>query len=1152
MVTTYKIHPAIGIARVGNSPDEFFIGPERVGERPDPPGGFKDADCRVKRQAARFRIFAYHDDETVEEVTADVADITWSVHVANKKAPFPGRGNAEPEADITIDPGLRSLSTPNSIETLDGGTITFSGQNPVEVPLGEMRTDDDGRLLVLGGSGDADTPVGVPVLFFWGNAGWYDDIADGPVTATVTLHEDGSTHDADGAWVIVAPPKFAPDQDSVTTLYDRLTQTMVESALLTEPTTTSYTNDVYPILKRAHDMAWVEGLTAYHQWPHPVTDQTQIDAIMSRVIDPATGGRDMPDLNENTDDQNLTLIQYAHLARWQAGNYTNDWTGVPEPEADITPEGLDRAALEACVGGAFYPGIEAGGRDDGERPILEVTYSEAFRIDHDFTGPGDISASMALPWQADFNACGENWWPVPRPNDVFVNPGDPSLKWDRTIGSHQDMVDNWATLGFVVRQGAEHLETDRCDTSSVQLLTPYLNFLDVPEGPMGTVRELPLAITFEVISEASAVTLEYAPGGAPSHAQLIPVANSVTVGPTAPNGVATARLWLIYQTGAAGSDIPTQVLTVQDPATGRTWDVTVDANTVGRQTTAVGLALDRSGSMSGDRGDGQSKHDSLQEAANLFVEMMLEGDGCGIARFNQDAQELSPVLTLGNGLISDLNRTAIRDVIDGDGLDPSGGTSIGDGIHEARTLLDNAADPYDRDALVVLTDGIENQPQWIADVAADIDARTYAIGFGPPENISVAALQTISGNSGGYTLITGAITGDNRYRLQKQFLQILAGINNAEVVLDPDGEMVPGQVVKVPFRITDADNAIEVVLLTPRPSAVDFRLLSPLGQLIEPWQALSEPTMHYSTADQAAFYRIALPIRVGDDGRFDQAGTWHAVFRLGKPRIDKPDGGPDIDILRRRPRGKVRSKRRASNETERRFDLIQSHAAGDAADSVARGHGTGATVGSQSSRRQPAVPYSVVVHAYSSTTLQASVEQDGYRPGSMVNVRAKVLQSGLAARAATVWAEITGPDGETSTYDLARDQDGEGGRYQARFPVREAGVHRIRVRANGTTRSGYRFSREQSLSAQVWHGADRPGDRASDPRPPTGGRGDGGGDGGGEGGGDAGRDLGRLLWCIFGREGAIDDKLWKRWANKGLKVERLWDCLERYAKGKTS
>jgi len=69
VATVYKIHPAIGIARVGNSPDEFFIGPEKIGQPPDPAGGFKDAQCRVKRQAARFRIFAHHDDGTTDEIT---------------------------------------------------------------------------------------------------------------------------------------------------------------------------------------------------------------------------------------------------------------------------------------------------------------------------------------------------------------------------------------------------------------------------------------------------------------------------------------------------------------------------------------------------------------------------------------------------------------------------------------------------------------------------------------------------------------------------------------------------------------------------------------------------------------------------------------------------------------------------------------------------------------------------------------------------------------------------------------------------------------------------------------------------------------------------------------------------------------------------
>jgi hypothetical protein len=50
------IHPAIGLARVGNSPEEFFIGPEVPGPHPVPEGGFKDTAGRIKRQAARFRL----------------------------------------------------------------------------------------------------------------------------------------------------------------------------------------------------------------------------------------------------------------------------------------------------------------------------------------------------------------------------------------------------------------------------------------------------------------------------------------------------------------------------------------------------------------------------------------------------------------------------------------------------------------------------------------------------------------------------------------------------------------------------------------------------------------------------------------------------------------------------------------------------------------------------------------------------------------------------------------------------------------------------------------------------------------------------------------------------------------------------------------
>ena len=81
------IHPGLGIARLGNSPDQYFIGPEAPGELSKPAGGFKDAAGRIKRQAARFRVYGLDSaGKVVGEVTADVGQVAWRVHLANRKS----------------------------------------------------------------------------------------------------------------------------------------------------------------------------------------------------------------------------------------------------------------------------------------------------------------------------------------------------------------------------------------------------------------------------------------------------------------------------------------------------------------------------------------------------------------------------------------------------------------------------------------------------------------------------------------------------------------------------------------------------------------------------------------------------------------------------------------------------------------------------------------------------------------------------------------------------------------------------------------------------------------------------------------------------------------------------------------------------------
>jgi hypothetical protein len=68
MSKVYKIHPGIGIARVGKSTAGYFLAGEAPGAGPfdiGPDGrdiafaGYKDSGHIIRRQGVRFRVFEY-------------------------------------------------------------------------------------------------------------------------------------------------------------------------------------------------------------------------------------------------------------------------------------------------------------------------------------------------------------------------------------------------------------------------------------------------------------------------------------------------------------------------------------------------------------------------------------------------------------------------------------------------------------------------------------------------------------------------------------------------------------------------------------------------------------------------------------------------------------------------------------------------------------------------------------------------------------------------------------------------------------------------------------------------------------------------------------------------------------------------------------
>lgn len=508
MAKRYKVHPGIGIARVGPSEDGYFLARESPDGEPidiDANGnevafsGYKDSTKFTRRQGARFRVFEYEENETtgelsfLREITASEASIEWTVSLASSKSAGPVMtAVAGPDGKRTIVPSANFRNEPPTGFSRDDliarVSLSASGVNSVPTPgsvplgqvagkdiyIGEARTDVLGRLVVLAGLGIAGNWVSPthPLVDYLNNPGWYDDIADGPVDATITLSENPSEPIiADGAWIFTAPPDFAPDTTALTTLYDIAEQ--VSNIPLPSPLT--YPQDIEPILLRAVNLYYVNERPVWRTIKQLMESFDNLSENDASAADNRMTVRDfLLQAEDQITDYRLTKRQKEILNLWVAGSFES--SADSSRQSPSPPEILDRASLDQCVGGGFFPGIEAGS-------ILrqKSAYSEFCRLSRglieDLDGSqiqnesGLISSRMACPWQADFIECDRTWWPAQRPDITGRNSdGSPMPDWNRglvvgggvnTPGSRRNMVDHFAQLGVVVKDGGAFAEVGR-------------------------------------------------------------------------------------------------------------------------------------------------------------------------------------------------------------------------------------------------------------------------------------------------------------------------------------------------------------------------------------------------------------------------------------------------------------------------------------------------------------------------------------------------------------------------------------------------------------------------------------------------------------------------------------------------------------------
>lgn len=342
MTNLFKIHPAIGVARLGDSTTEFCLTPEAPMGLPvncdnqgrallndlgneQPIATFKDSQGRIKRQAVRFRVYVYQDEQdafgaelkigdhvefrqpqTGEVCLASVIDTEWTVYLANKKASwyqFTGTENGQDYAPnhplrnpsivdatarqtLMIDPGPQTVRYLHSDARRAEFTKDRNPSYPQSFPsalsphnietLGEIivhQQDDHNRLVVLGGlgrSGSFRSGFGEPhIETFANNDGWFDDVSDGPVTASLWVQPLGNPDAApiqirvdDPAWVLVTYPGYVPEIENMLTLDDIAQDVAVRNM--------DYAPEIYRSAPASASHGWNKAYTPYFYrdiWP---------------------------------------------------------------------------------------------------------------------------------------------------------------------------------------------------------------------------------------------------------------------------------------------------------------------------------------------------------------------------------------------------------------------------------------------------------------------------------------------------------------------------------------------------------------------------------------------------------------------------------------------------------------------------------------------------------------------------------------------------------------------------------------------------------------------------------------------------------------------------------------------------------------------
>ncbi|KAH6867600.1 hypothetical protein B0T10DRAFT_467770 [Thelonectria olida] len=284
------------------------------------------------------------------------------------------------------------------------------------------------------------------------------------------------------------------------------------------------------------------------------------------------------------------------------------------------------------------------------------------------------------------------------------------------------------------------------------------------------------------------------------------------------------------------------------------------------QPTDVAIVLDRSGSMSLPGTRGGTRLDAAKSAASLFVDLLEDGAGhkVGMVSFSTTASN-PPDMPLNNIASAPAEIAAALSR-----LVSSGQTSIGDGLLKAQNLITSG--PEARKAILLLTDGEENQPPMISDVVSSLgDTHVCSVGLGTAMTLNGPKMQQLSERQGGIYIST-----PDDLELKKFFVLCFANIFDSFVGEDPLGMIAAGELVSAPtvhlaagdekvvfvlgWSNSSASGSLQLAITTPAGSVLDLTAPGVQSKVGPSWHIVRVKTPYYGEVDGEWTARAVRPV----------------------------------------------------------------------------------------------------------------------------------------------------------------------------------------------------------------------------------------------------------------------------------------------------